>query len=222
MPSILVINPNSTTSITKAIEESLAPIRALTSIEIDCVDIPTAPSGIESQLDVENAAMAVARVCEASSADAMVVACFSDPGVFLARERTGKPVVGVAESAYLHALTLGTNFGVIAILERAIPRHIRAIRQIGLQDFLAGDRAINVRVADLDGAEVVDKITEVGRRLRDEDGAQTLILGCSGMARYRAEIADRLGIPVIDPTLAAVVRTISQLMLSAPAQEAAQ
>lgn len=216
MPSILVINPNSTSSITRAIDESLAPIRALTSIRIDCVDIPTAPSGIESQFDVENASLAVARLCEESSADAMVSACFSDPGVFLARERSGKPVVGVAESAYLHALTLGMNFGVVSILDAAIPRHIRAIRQIGLERFMAGDRAINVRVADLEGDEVLDKITAVGERLRDGDGAETLILGCSGMARYREELTRRLGVPVIDPTLAAVTRLISQLMLSSP------
>lgn len=222
MPSILVINPNSTTSITRAIDESLAPIRALTSIKIDCVDIPSSPAGIESQFDVENASLAVAKVCQESSADAMVSACFSDPGVYLARERTGKPVVGVAESAYLHALSLGTNFGVIAILDAAIPRHMRAIRQFGLEKFLAGDRAINVRVADLEGAEVLDKITAVGERLRDQDGAQTLIMGCSGMARYRTELMERLGVPVIDPTLAAVTRLVSHLMLNPVRKGAAQ
>jgi allantoin racemase len=49
---------------------------------------------------------------------------------------------------------------------------------------------------------------EVGSRLRDEDGADVIVLGCAGMARHRAPLEAALGVAVIDPTLAAVAMAI--------------
>ena len=45
---------------------------------------------------------------------------------------------------------------------------------------------------------------EVGRALKSEDGAQAVVMGCAGMARHRVPLEQALGIPVIDPTQAAV------------------
>lgn len=214
MRRILVVNPNSSTSVTLAIDQSFKAIRAMTDVAIECVHIPSCPAGIETQADIELASVKFADIVRTSDADGFVTACFSDPGLYLAREATRRPVVGIAESAYRYALNLGEKFGIISILDQSIPRHLRAVRQHGLSGWLANDRAINVRVADLDGAEVVDKIASVGQTLRDADGAQSVILGCAGMGRYRPEIEERLGIPVIDPTQAAVVRLIGMFMLS--------
>ena len=49
---------------------------------------------------------------------------------------------------------------------------------------------------------------EVGRELKEEDGAEVVVMGCAGMARHRAPLEDALGIPVIDPTQAAVTMAI--------------
>ena len=111
------------------------------------------------------------------------------------------------------AIGLGQRFGVVAILDRSIPRHLRHLRQLGLIDRLAGDRALGIGVAGLSGAGVVDRIAEVGRRLIEEDGADVLILGCAGMGRHRPAIEDRLGVPVVDPAQAAVARALSLLDL---------
>jgi Asp/Glu/hydantoin racemase len=51
-------------------------------------------------------------------------------------------------------------------------------------------------------------MAEVGRRLKDEDGAETVIMGCAGMARHRRPLEQALGIPVIDPTQAAVTMAL--------------
>ncbi len=53
------------------------------------------------------------------------------------------------------------------------------------------------------------RMTEVGARLRDELRAEVLVLGCAGMARYRARLEETLGVPVIDPTQAAVAMAIA-------------
>ena len=54
---------------------------------------------------------------------------------------------------------------------------------------------------------------DCGRRLKDDDGADVLIMGCAGMARYRASLEDALALPVIDPTQAAVGMAITAVRL---------
>jgi allantoin racemase len=56
-------------------------------------------------------------------------------------------------------------------------------------------------------------MTAVGRALRDEDGADVLVMGCAGMARYRPRLEEALGIPVVDPTQAAVGMAIAATQL---------
>ncbi len=63
---------------------------------------------------------------------------------------------------------------------------------------------------------VLARLAEVGRQLREEDGADVLLLGCAGMARHRRALQDRLGIPVVDPVQAAV--GLAQFTLQTEAQ----
>jgi Asp/Glu/hydantoin racemase len=58
-----------------------------------------------------------------------------------------------------------------------------------------------------------ERLVEVGRELRDEDGADVLIMGCAGMAAHRARLKEELGIPVVEPTQAAVAMAIGRLRL---------
>ena len=85
---------------------------------------------------------------------------------------------------------------------------------MGLEGRLAGDRAIGVGVTGLSAEEEVEsRMTAVGRKLIEEDGADTLIMGCAGMARYRHRLEDTLGVPVIDPSQAAVADAIAAVRL---------
>src|SRR5690348_9548702 len=114
-PSILVINPNCTEAMTRGIDDACAPLR-----------MPGGPA-IETQQHVDGLIpplTAFVRKNEAKHA-AFVIACYSDPGIFSVREVTKKPVLGIAECGILTAMTLGSKFGVIAILQKSIPRHLR-------------------------------------------------------------------------------------------------
>jgi len=213
MKRILVLNPNSSTSVTAAMDAALAPLKRADGPEIVCATLAEGPPGIETQAHVESVVIPTARYFREHAADIYVIGCFSDPGLHLAREAVDKPVIGIAESAFLLALGLGQRFGIVAIKEGSIGRHIRAVRQIGLEERLAGDRAINVGVTEMGDGHALGRIAEVGRRLRDEDGANVLILGCSSMGIYRSEIEARIGLPVVDPTQAAVSRAIGMLAL---------
>ena len=111
------------------------------------------------------------------------------------------------------ALTLGDRFGIIAILPTSITRHRRYVRQMGLQDRFAGDLPIGVGVTGLAGDAVADRMTEVGRDLIEGYDADVLIMGCAGMAQDRGVLEQRLGVPVIDPTQAAVGQAIAAVRL---------
>ena len=188
---IVVINPNSNQTVTGTIDRACDRLRLAGGPDIECVTLPEGPRGIETQEHVESVVLPLQRTIRArdNDADAFVIACFSDPGIHLARETTRKPVFGIAESAYLTALTRGERFGVISILATSIPRHLRQIRQLGLLDRFAGDRAIGLGVgAVAEGADTGERMVHVGQQLRDLDGASVLVMGCAGMARFRAAV----------------------------------
>lgn len=202
---ILVINPNSNRAVTRAMSEALESFRFAEGPAIDCVDIAAGPPGVESQADADAVAPLVAHAVANDPADAYVVACFSDPGLYAAREATDAPVLGIAQCGMHAAMALGASFGIISILRRSIPRHLRYVASLHLSPRLAGDRAIELTVAELAQAPVViERMTQVGRALIDQDGAEAIVMGCAGMAAYRAVLEQRLGVPVIDPTQAAV------------------
>ncbi len=215
-PRILVINPNSNVVVTKGLEAALQPLDFADGPEIVCTTLDGGPYGVESQADVDSVAMPLRRLVESDNGSAaFVIACYSDPGLHVCREGTDRPVFGIAECGVLTAMTRAETFGVIAVAQRSIRRHIRYLRQMGLMDRLAGERPLNMSVAETaSGDGTLAKMIEVGRALKDEDGAGAIVMGCAGMARMRRPLEDALGIPVIDPTQAAVAMALGAVQFS--------
>lgn len=207
---IVVINPNCTQAVTAAIDAALRPWRMAGGPAIECVTLAEGPPGIETQAHVEQVVQPIRRLVRArEDAAAFVIACFSDPGLHAAREATARPVLGIAECGLLTALTQGERFGIVAILETSLARHLRYVRQLGLHARFAGELPLGLGVLELaDEVRTFERMAAVGGRLRDEHGAQVLVLGCAGMAQYRAALATALGMPVVDPTQAAVTMAI--------------
>jgi allantoin racemase len=113
----------------------------------------------------------------------------------------------------LTALARAGRFGVIAIGQRSIARHMRYLRQMALIDRLAGERPLEMSVAETaSGDKTLQRMVEVGRQLKEEDGAEAVVMGCAGMARHRRPLEDALGIPVIDPTQAAVTMALGAVV----------
>ena len=211
---VLVVNPNSNETVTRNISDALQPFSYVGDFEVDCVALAGGPYGIETQADSDSVVMPLRRLVAAdNSADAFVIACYSDPGVHVCREATRRPVFGIAEAGVLSALARGERFGVIAIAKRSIRRHLRNLRQLCLMDRLAGERSLDMSVAETassDGA--LARMVKIGIELRDEDAADVIVIGFAGMSRHRAALEDALGVPVIDPTQAAVTMAIGALM----------
>lgn len=207
---ILVINPNSNTAVTAAIDAALDPFRFADGPEISCVTLEEGPFGVETQKDADSVTMPLRRAVEgASGIDAFVIACYSDPGLHVCREGTDRPVFGIGECAIATALTRGDRFGVLAIGARSIARHMRYLRQTGMIARLAGERSLDMSVAETaSGDRTLERMIEVGRVLKLDDGADVIVMGCAGMARHRPALEDALGLPVVDPSQAAVSMAI--------------
>ena len=215
-PRILVINPNSNEAVTRGLEDALRPFSFAQGPEIECRTLAEGPFGIESQADVDSVALPLRRLVDGENrADAFVIACYSDPVLHVCREGTTRPVFGIAECGVLTALARADSFGVIAIKSRSIPRHIRYLRQMGLTDRLAGERPLEVSVAETaSGDGTLERMITIGTELRDRDGARAIVMGCAGMARHRKPLEEALGIPVIDPTQAAVTMALGAVALA--------
>ncbi|HEY8250766.1 MAG TPA: aspartate/glutamate racemase family protein [Burkholderiales bacterium] len=214
MDRILVINPNSTEAVTRGIDEACAPLRMPGGPQIECATLKDGPPGIETQQHVDSVISPLIKKIASTDASAYVIACYSDPGLHTAREATKKPVLGISECGILTALTLGQKFGVIAILQKSIPRHLRYMGALGVMDRLAGELPVGLPVVELsDEKKTFGRMTEVGKRLRDEHGADVIVMGCAGMARYRKPLQEAVGIPVVEPTQAAVTMAIGRVRL---------
>jgi len=214
---ILVINPNSTEAVTRGIDEACAPLRLAGGPAIDCVTLKEGPPGIESQQHVDGVVGPMLKLIRKKKNDyaAFIVACYSDPGLHSLREVTKKPVLGISECGILTALTLGQKFGVIAILRQSIPRHLRYVGALGVSERLAGELPVGLGVTELSNEnKTFGRMVEVSRALRDAHGADVVVMGCAGMARYRKPLQEEIGIPVVEPTQAAVAMAIGRVRLN--------
>lgn len=214
--SILVINPNSTEAVTRGIHEACEPLRIPGGPAIECVTLKEGPPGIETQQHVDSVVGPLIRMVSERERDhaAFVIACYSDPGIHSVRELTKKPVLGISECGILTALTLGQKFGVIAILRKSVARHLRYIGALGVADRLAAELPIGLGVTELtDEKKTFGRMVEVGGKLRDDHGADVVVMGCAGMARYRKPLQDAIGVPVVEPTQAAVAMAIGRVRL---------
>lgn len=215
---ILAINPNSNEGVTRDMSAALEPLRFEGGPRIDCLTLAEGPPGIESQLDSDTVIAPLCRLIaqEAPTTGAFVIACFSDPGLHAAREVVGRtssaPVLGIAEAGVTTALNLGSRVGVWSILANSVARHRREFMAMGVQGRIAADLPLGLTVAELaDEERTFARMAEVGTTLRDTHGADVLVMGCAGMARYRAALEEALAVPVIDPTQAAVGMALTLL-----------
>jgi allantoin racemase len=212
MARILVINPNRSEACSAGISAALAPFRLTGGTALDVVTLKEGPPAIYSWRDWHAVAEPMCRLVERSEADVYVIACGSDPGIEAVRTVTSRPVLGIFRSAVAAAVARAERFGVIALVESSKARHRLALRAMGLEDRLAGEVALNVSMEALlepDAARAA--LVAAGRQLAGM-GAETLILGCTGMAHHAAAVRDAAGVPVIEPAQAAVSLAVGMVL----------
>ena len=211
---VVVINPNSNQTVTDGLEKSLSYFNQFDGCFIECVTLEEGPFGIESQLDSDSVVIPLANIVKSrKDAAAFVIACYSDPGIDACRSITSQPVFGIQESGVLTALSRADLFGVIAISDASVERHRRYLARMQVLNRLAGEIALNISVEEsANGTGTYQRLVELGYQLI-KMGAGVIILGCAGMSRHRLNLEAELGIPVIDPTQAAVSMAVGTILL---------
>lgn len=200
---IMVINPNTSQSMTDHIRAEAELIK-----RADCQALVICPEhGPETIESAYDEAFAVPPTLELvgranrEGFDAVILACFSDPGLDAAREMSDILVTGIEEATLHVAAMLGARFSIMTPRKQRIPSKVEHVHARGLSHHLASVRSLDLSVAETDSDPDLTKrrIFEVSQQARDGDGAEVIILGCAGMAGYAPELEDKLGLKVIDP-----------------------
>lgn len=205
---LLVVNPNTTLSMTEKIGAAARAVAA-PGTEVRAVSPAMGPVSIEGYYDEAFAVpglLAEVRKGEADGFDAYIVACFDDPGVDAARSVAKGPVIGIAEAA-MHAATLiGQSFTIVTTLARAIPTMEHLALKYGFERHCRNVRAAEFPVLALEDPDSDARPllrAEISRAV-DEDRPDSILLGCAGMADLNRELSEEFGLPVIDGVAAAV------------------
>jgi len=200
MPKALVINPNTSVNMTAEIEETAKRVFQ-DPWKCDVKRAPAGPESLESWTDYHLASVAVMPLLEQyQDIDGIVLACFGDPGLFVLKELSDVPVIGIAEASMSVALLLGAQFGILAGMRRAVQLMDSMVRTYGLEARYAGTESLDLRVLDFekDRQATLSVLENASQKLRQR-GAEVLLLGCAGLTGFTKELYARVGMPIVDP-----------------------
>ena len=212
---ILVVNPNTTASMTEKIGAA-ARRAAAPGTEIVATNPARGPVSIEGYYDE---AISVPGLLEVigrhKDFDAVIIACFDDTGLDAARCITDRPVVGIGEAAYHMASMISNKFSVITTLGRSVPALEHNLHKYGLSARCARVRSSEVAVLELEeqGSDATNRISTEIALAMTEDRAEAIVLGCAGMTDLTEFLSARHGLPVLDGVVCALTLCESLIRL---------
>lgn len=205
---ILVVNPNTSSSMTDRLRRELEPVKG-PGTELTVTNPAEGPPAIENAADEASAIPPMLALIRdaAPHHDAVVIACFSDPGLDEARALVSIPVVGIEESSLHLAASLGRRFTILTSRAARVPAKVEHVARLGLSSRLASVRPLEMGVLEMDSApdRARSRILEVAAAAAREDGAEVVVLGCAGLAGHAAALGPALGVVVIDPSPVALL-----------------
>ena len=197
---LLIVNPNTTASMTEKIGLAARQV-ARPETEIVAVNPLEGPASIQGYHD---AALCVPplldEIARHEGVDGIVIACFDDTGLDAARCAVEVPVIGIGEAAFHAASLLSCKFSVVTTLRRSVPGIEANLVKYGLATRCARVRASEVPVLELekDDPATLARIESEIRLALEEDGAEAIVLGCSGMANLAKRLSEKFGVPVLE------------------------
>ncbi|NBE51060.1 aspartate/glutamate racemase family protein [Streptomyces boluensis] len=204
---LLVVNVNTTESMTKSIGEQAASVAA-PGTEIVALTPEFGADSVEGNYESHLAAIAVMEAVRAypEPFDAVIQAGYGEHGREGLQELLDVPVVDITEAAATTAQFLGRSYSVVTTLDRAVPLIEDRLALAGLSARCASVRASGMAVLDLerDPAAAVEAIVEEAARAVEQDRAEVICLGCGGMSGLGEKVVERTGVPVVDGVAAAV------------------
>lgn len=199
---ILIINPNSDDGMTEDIRKSAVEF-ANNDFEVDCVSTTGAPKFIENYEDEFLSAKGMLNLIKENQKkyDGFVVACHSDPNLDLLKEVSDKPVVGIAEASMKLATMLGHKFSVVSTDDHSTPNKQALARKYHLENLLT---SVKVPEGEIN-IDDYEEYCRVVKKAIKEDGAEVIVLGCSGLTKIRKKIQQEVEIPVLDSVICGLI-----------------
>jgi allantoin racemase len=158
--------------------------------------------------------------------DAVILACFGDPGLGALQDLANVPVFGLAEAACRAAALRRRPFSIVTGGARWVPMLTDYLKALELTDYLASVRAIDVTgsqiLADPEGS--LDKLAQSCRQAAAQDGATCVILGGAGLVGLAARMTNKVPVPLMDclePAIDAVRGMVPNALSSRPTAGAA-
>ncbi|MFC0451838.1 aspartate/glutamate racemase family protein [Rhodococcus jostii] len=204
---ILVVNVNTTASITDAIAKQ-AEAAAAPGTEIVGLTPEIGAESVEGNFESYLAAIAVMDRVRSypEPYDAVIQAGYGEHGREGLQELLDVPVVDITEASASIAMMLGRKYSVVTTLDRTVPLIEDRLRLAGLDAKCASVRASGLPVLALetDPERTIEAIVDEAEAAVREDKAEVICLGCGGMAGLDERIRERTGVPVVDGVSAAV------------------
>jgi len=204
---ILVLNPNTTASVTDRIAAA-AGAAAAPGTEIVAA---TAPRGLPYIANRAEAVLGGAVVLEMlaehhQTVDAAVIAAFGDPALGGARELFDIPIVGMTEAGLLTACMLGRSFAIVTFSAGLVSWYRECVEWHGLERRCAAIRALDAGFASL--ADVQDehraRLVALANQTAAEDGADVIVFSGAPLSGLAALVRDEIAVPVVDCAAAAL------------------
>lgn len=170
---------------------------------IHAVHLDHGPEAIQSEYNEAVAAGHVLKEVgrtDRGEYDAIIIYCFSDPGLLGAREISAIPVLSIGESSQLFAMGLADRCGIITTLQQSVARIRRKLEARGFAGRFPSVRPLDIPVLEYDQKEkVTERALEVAGIMVEEDDAEALILGCGSLFGIRERIQEEMAVPVVEP-----------------------
>lgn len=204
--AIIMINPNSTATMTEAM--LMQARRSAPALEFEGWTSHDGPPAIQGHEDGEAATPPLLRLVQKASdagAQGIVIGCFDDTALAAATRIARCPVIGIGHASYLYAALHNWRFSVVTTLSVSVPIIENNIRAQNQGQYLSRVRASDVPVLALeaDPGRAGQVIIEEALRAERQDDISALILGCAGMVEVYHDVQKALSIETIDPVTCA-------------------
>ncbi len=206
---MLVVNPNSSETVTGAIMES-ARRAAASGTELVPITTKGGTRNVDSAFGDYLSGAYMIRTCLDAVAvhrpDTVVLAGFGRVGIDALKEAFAIPCVSISEASMAVACLLGHRFTTLTMLQQFVPYQQDLVRYYGFEAKCASVRAINVNVEQCvtDRERTLAELSAEIRTIVEDDRAEVVILACAGLCGYDRELSRLAGVPVLDPVAVAV------------------
>ena len=177
--------------------------------ELAIENLEKGPESIECTYDEAWAELFTVQECEKAEKegyDGVIVYCFGDPGLRAAKESLNIPVVGINEPAIHMASMLGSKFSIITIESTFLGTLVDKLKLYGFESRCASIRFLGIPVLDLEKqrGEQTERLFEEAKKAVEEDGADTIVLGCGDILGVGEKVSRELKVPVVMPGIVAL------------------